>query len=107
MAGTKPPTALVVGPYTYSVELHPALEDGEFRGITHTDDHYIRLNPKLPPALMRTTLLHEALHAVASSGAAISLEEKLTQEAWIGRIEAPLTGLLRDNPELVAFLTAP
>lgn len=102
----KPPTSLKVGPYDYRITVDAALDDGGLRGITDTDEHYIRLNPKLPPGLMRTTLLHEALHAVATSGAAINQDDKLPQETWISRIEAPLAALLRDNPQLVAFLTA-
>lgn len=105
MAETKLPAELVVGPYVYSVTLHEALEDDGLRGVSDTDLHYIRLNPKNPPALQRSTLLHEALHCVAVS-AGIGPKDKLPQEEWIGRIEAPLTSLLRDNPALVAYLTA-
>lgn len=100
------PRRIKVGPYTYTVDLNDGLDDAELRGITDTDLHQIRLNPGNPPALMRSTLLHEAIHAVAVSCARITCEEKLVQEDWIGRIEAPLTALLRDNPQLLAYLTA-
>lgn len=103
-AAAKPPASLTVGPYTYTVSLSDGLDDGLLRGCTDTDAHTIRLNRRNPPALQRSTLLHEALHAVAN--VAGIRDEKLTQEAFISRIEAPLTALLRDNPELVGFLTA-
>lgn len=101
------PKKVKVGPYTYTVEIHAALDDAEvnLRGVSDTDQHYIRLNPKNPPGLMRSTLLHEVLHAVAVSGAAIGTNERLPQEAWISRIEASLLAVLRDNPAVIAYLT--
>ena len=99
------PGEIKVGPYVYTVTLHEALEDDGLRGVSDTDLHYIRLNPKNPPALQRSTLLHECMHAVAAS-AGIGGGEKLQQEDFITRVEAPLTSLLRDNADLVAYLIA-
>lgn len=104
MSAAKPPTTLTVGPYTYAVSLSDGLDDGLLRGCTDTDAHTIRLNRRNPPALQRSTLLHEALHAVAN--VAGIRDERLTQEQFVTRLEAPLTALLRDNPTLVTFITA-
>jgi hypothetical protein len=99
------PRKLRVGPYTYTVTLDQACVDDELLGETDPDRHTIRLNPTLPPALLRSTLLHEAMHAVAVSGAAIKGDVRLNQEQWISRLESPLYALLVNNPALVRFLT--
>lgn len=107
MAQPALPKTLAVGPYTYAVEDCEALDADDLRAVTDTDRHTIRIvTACMSPALARSTLLHEALHAVHVT-AGITGDAKLTPEQFVSRCEPGLYALLRDNPSLVAFLLAP
>ncbi|MDE2096753.1 MAG: hypothetical protein KGL39_05845 [Patescibacteria group bacterium] len=56
------------------------------------------------PSLVRMVTLHEVLHAVQNT-ANIKMAEELLPEEFVGRTAPILLGVLRDNPELVAYLT--
>ena len=61
------------------------------------------LRPGMAPGFKRQTMIHEILHQVfTDSGAQI---EKDTEEQICRALEAGLYGVLRDNPDLVAWLT--
>ena len=81
-------------------------------GRTHSLTSRIFLNPDQSPSNHRLTLLHEAMHAMCESalgspdwhglGKSPSAREESVIRTW----EAPLLNLLRDNPTLIAYLTA-
>jgi hypothetical protein len=101
----RPPKVIKVGPFPFRVVRKPdKIADGEKVGDTSIARSRIRYAADQSMMQKRATLLHEVLHAVAHT-AAIDDEEKLTQEEWIGRIESGLLGVLRENPDLVKFLT--
>lgn len=110
---TELPKSIRVGPLTYTVEVMPkGLKGGEW-GMTHHTKLRIRLDGRHPQANLRATLLHEVLHAARYVTGA-HLEEFAKhyskrydlEERVITTLEHPLLGILRDNPDLVAFLTA-
>jgi hypothetical protein len=84
---------------TYSVKFTndaPVHEDAQ----GHCDYLKLRLTVRegLAPAEERSTLLHEALHAV-SQAMGMNLSE-----AQVGRLEGGLFAMIRDNPEFIDYL---
>lgn len=61
----------------------------------------IIVQEKLRPALTADTTLHECLHAMHF---AVGCEEEMTQETIALQFAGPLCMLIRDNPELIAWL---
>lgn len=80
----------------------------------HTEHHgaVIYLNPALGAEVMRLTLWHEVMHALAEVAMGspdwtkLGKSKKDREESVIRHWEHPVVAVLRDNPELVAYLTA-
>lgn len=105
------PSNIKVGPHVYTVtgdettvraEEH-ALND-KLRGWTDHQKLLIGVDPKLALGMQRQTLWHEVKHAVADLPSSDNV--KRTEEEWISRTAQMEVAVLRDNPELVAFLTS-
>jgi hypothetical protein len=95
-----------VGPYVFRVVRKPGMTIADEKvGDSSVSLSRIRYADGPSPMQIRATILHEVLHAVALT-AAITSEDKLAQEEWISRIESGLLGVIRDNPELIGYLTA-
>lgn len=58
---------------------------------------------KLRPALMADTTLHECLHAMHF---AVGCSAEMPEEDIAMQLAGPLCMLIRDNPELMAWLTS-
>lgn len=93
------PESVQVGPVAYRVE-RATLPRNEF-GQCNPFLLRVQVREDLPPAQARSVLLHELLHAVSDVFVA-GLKER-----QVRALEAGLACLLRDNPRLVAYLTAP
>lgn len=114
-----PPPFVKIGPVEYRVTLDPyewsnkqnVDEAGTRYGVTDHQAATIYLNPAHQPTVTRLTLVHECLHAICSAELGAPDFDRLgdntgEREERIARMfEAPLLALLRDNPDLVAFLT--
>jgi hypothetical protein len=110
------PQSLKIGPVEYRVSVDGAEwaeeEGGTRLGMTHNRKAIILLNPAQPASNLRLTLMHEALHALLSAAmGAPDLEhlgddDEHREERLVLMFEAPMLSLLRDNPELVAYLVA-
>jgi hypothetical protein len=105
------PDELKVGPFVYTVTddvLSHVLAENESReelyGRCDLRRLAISLNPDQAPMQKRSTMVHEALHAVIAT-AAFPIDND-DEERLIRCLEAPLLALIRDNPELVAWLAA-
>lgn len=101
-----PPESVRVGPYTFTITVFPEIIETGAYGDTHVSKTAIRYSPDLSPAMERATILHEVLHATAHS-VGIDDTAELNQETWIQRIDGALLAVLCDNPDLIAYLTAP
>lgn len=104
------PTEIKVGPLAYSVtadSLSQILAEHSSRSSLHgqCDNKAlsIMLAPDQAPMAMKSTLVHEVLHAVIST-AGFDIEYE-AEERLIRVLEAPLFQLIRDNPELIAWLS--
>lgn len=99
------PSAVVIGLYGYEIRTVPSgsIEDSVGEADCHAQ--IISLDESLSPEALKTTLVHELLHAMFD---AYGTDELLTEidEALVSLMEMPLLALLRSNPELVAYLTA-
>lgn len=106
----KPPSSVVVGPYTYSVVVDEAAVHAasyeEGRPLSGISDHAaqtIALHPDLGPDALADILLHEVLHAELAQ-----LDHNLprdVEERIVTYLGAHLLDTLRRNPQLVEFLT--
>ena len=82
--------------------------------LGHTDHEHaiIYLNPKCPPDVTRLTLWHEILHALCQVVAGrpdwlnLGEDQNARDESVIQRLESPTLLVLRDNPQLVTYLTS-
>ena len=64
----------------------------------------IHIDGEQPVQRQRNTLMHEVLHCIWHETGLDDVEEA-TEEYLIGSLTGRLVGVLRDNPELVAYLT--
>lgn len=103
-SGIKVPRSVVVGPHIYEVRLVDGLrhdEEDPLLGVCFTDDLLISLDADQPPSVMRETLLHEIVHALAHQW---SLGDTSDEEAWASALGVGLLQVFRYNPDLVAWL---
>ena len=103
------PAYVKVGGRTYTI--HSDLDtsrltsDDGSRGMTFTERLRIHINSDMPVELIRETLLHECMHAawdivgLSRSGDAAEHEEQV-----IKALAPTLAAMLRENPEVNAFL---
>lgn len=95
------PRKLRVGAFTYTVGRAKAPDLGH----TDSDDLHINVSPDAHDLVAKSTLLHEALHAVVSdSGLKPRWDED--EELYVGVLERGLFNLLRDNPAFVEYVTS-
>jgi hypothetical protein len=124
-----PPSTVRVGPVRYRI-LFDADEikrvsdeadleaDSEWTAFSDHRVNIIGIDPKSHPDQQRASLVHELLHCcLRFSGAWPNTYAKLTakagkdydipvEEFTVGATAYPLLSVLRDNPELLAWLTA-
>lgn len=113
----KHPAQIVVGPVVYTVSSKPSDVDAaivaavksqgqpDFYGVTNHPNLTITLNPEQADGQLRDTVLHEVLHTVTTI-ASLELSGK-EEEEFVSRISPILLDVLRRNPALVEYLTAP
>ena len=110
----KLPSKLRIGAQTYKVEERPQATDGgltDALAYTLVESNLIVLRKDLPEDRKRSLLIHESLHALVYSFNRQDRQDKNEDfDGWehhfIGIVQEPLLMLLRDNPELVQYLTA-
>lgn len=100
------PIAIKVGATTYDVAVKKRLPENRY-GDTRNGIASIRLNKVMTLGPTQDTLLHEVLHAVVHvSGMQNVLEFSDESEEKMIRILTPwILGVIRDNPELIEYLT--
>jgi len=92
-----------VGHLVYTVNLVDRLPDGDLQvGLCTSVDMAISLKTGQPEDALRSTLLHEVMHAihqVYGHG-----KEKMSDEYVARLVEVGMMNVMRDNPALVRFL---
>lgn len=79
-------------------------------GVTNGKDNSIVIDAELSDSMKRTTLFHELMHAIrVTFGGSLSPSKWAdfyeAEHYWIGLYEEPVVAMLRDNPDLLAYLT--
>lgn len=97
------PTKLKVNGRKFKVKFRAAVRMPEALGLFHSTKHLIEIREDQSPVELRDTVLHELLHALLhSQGREYGGE---VEEVYVRAIATGLIGVLRDNPELVQWLT--
>lgn len=103
------PTSIKIGPFVYTVSTDEAglrrqehAAKGACSGATSHPKLEIHIDPNDAPGQQRDTLWHEVKHAILNIS---GFDGKATEEEFIQRTSALELAALRDNPELVAYLT--
>lgn len=104
------PSHVTVGPHRITVRADAdtgrLLREEDSRGDSRPDQLLIRLDTDRPHTAVAETLLHEVLHIVWNQTSMRSSEAcRDIEEAAVQALTPWLLGVLRDNPELVAYLT--
>ncbi len=97
-----PPKQLRVGPYTYKVAVDPDRLPVDLFGQCDKGKHVIALHPEQSSIRLRSTLLHEILHALCD---VTGVDDDKAEEHIATVIAPALLAVLRDNPKLVSWLT--
>jgi len=108
------PSAVKVGPIVYSVfvggeeweQAHLRDQTPGLLGLTESERAQITLPDSLAPGPEREVVLHEVLHAIYQVGGNMieRVERDQLEEDSIRLISPGLLGVLRENPDLVAYL---
>lgn len=107
------PKTVKIGSQVWEISEQKRKHNAEFLdgtyGYTIDKDNTIIIDAEMANSVKRVTLFHEILHAVRFIfGGSFKPGKSTTYEEWehyfIGLYEEPMLMVLRDNPELLAFL---
>lgn len=108
---SKLPTSVKIGSHNWTItEIKRKNQpDGDHYGFTNDKDASITIDSEMPDSVKRVTILHEIMHAIRFTFGGSYTPPKSTsyedmEHYFIGLYEEPMTMVLRDNPELVAYL---
>lgn len=73
-------------------------------GMGDKSQQLIQLRPGMAPGFARQILIHEIVHQLFDDSG-LELETQAEEQICLS-LQAPLLGVLQDNPELVAWLTS-
>lgn len=108
------PAKVVVRPLTYTVDASPAgmlheireENDAQMYGLHDGRQQRITVDPERPRDSVALTLLHEVGHACFYAGGFNDHDNASWSIESLIRVWAPrFLGVLRDNPDLIAYLT--
>ena len=114
------PSTVRIGSVTYTVTIDSdewvryehKNQDTGFYGHTNHTTATILIDPESALDVARQTLWHEVIHALCETTMGspdwrgLGKEKSEREEAVVRAFESPTLLVLRDNPELVAYLTA-
>jgi hypothetical protein len=108
------PTRVKIGTQTYRIQQRAPKDDGGLGNAlayTLVESNLIVISNQLPTDRQRSVLIHEIIHALIYSFTRQDTPDKLEsfddwEHHFIGIIQEPLIMLIRDNPDLIAYLTA-
>lgn len=106
-SGTEMPRLVLVGPHVYQLRFVSGLmhEDGTaLLGQCLTDQLRIELEEDQPESLLRETVLHELVHAIAAQYSIN--EDGKEEEEWASALGVGMLAVLRHNPQLTAWIVS-
>jgi hypothetical protein len=108
------PKRLHIGALTFTVTedqrlLHEARSNdlSDLQGQTDFTLARILLDPRQADCMKRDTLLHELLHVCCNTAGLADEWGPDREEQTVRRLTPHLLAAIRDNPKLLAYLTAP
>jgi Zn-dependent peptidase ImmA (M78 family) len=108
------PSQIKIGTQVFDVKLRDRKDDGMLNdstfGYTLGTENLIIIDASLKFSKQRVTLVHEILHALFSVfDNSVKPTKKDDFEVWehyfIGLYEEPLVMIIKDNPELLKYLS--
>jgi len=93
---------VVVGPYEYRVVVDDARIPPDLYGLCDKGRHTISLHPDQSPIRLRSTLVHELLHALCDL---TGVDDDKAEERIVTVLAPALLELFRTNPRLIDWLT--
>lgn len=99
-----PPKVVKIGGNAIKVRKSNKL--GNLYGITHTREGWLEYAHDLSPTVERSTVLHECIHQVIDLYYLNPNVKKGQLEQLVLGLEIGLFALIRDNPDLIKYLTA-
>lgn len=97
------PPSVRVGPHDFTITpWAPAEAPPDRHGECQADTLTIRLTDYRPPRQVAGTLLHEILHAIWFTQ---SMPAEESEENAVTSLAMGLCGVIRDNPDVVEFIT--
>ena len=101
-----PVRSIRIGAVDWTLELDERADEDEIYGVTLADKQLIRISPALTGWKARETVIHELLHAITRTAWTPKDKAALTEEQ-VKLVAGLLTGIVRDNPVLMSWLTQP
>jgi hypothetical protein len=105
------PDVVKIGPLDYTVtddaEAHLGAEDEmsqRLYGMSDKSTQRIVIRPGMAAGFKRQIVLHEIVHQLLDDSG-LELATEIEEQICLS-LQAPLLGLLKDNPDLVAWLTS-
>ena len=98
----KPPASVVVGPYRYRIVVDDARIPPDLYGQCDKGKHVVALHPDQSAVRLRSTLMHELLHALCDL---TGVDDDKAEERIVTVLAPALLALLRENPRLLEWLT--
>ena len=98
----KPPASITVGPYRYGVTVDDARIPPDLYGLCDKGKHVVALHPDQSAVRLRSTLMHELLHALCDL---TGVDDDKAEERIVTVLAPALLALLRENPRLLEWLT--
>jgi len=93
-----PPASVLVLSCPVEIKASDTLRDEDTCGQYNKKETVCRYDPAMAPQMQRRTVLHELLHTIEH------LQALKLKEREVVALETGLFSLLKDNPELVAWL---
>lgn len=107
-----PPSPIKVGPYEYTIHFRPerAMDLFGYLAITFTTKQVILVSAGMAGGHLRETVLHEIMHTCQNIKDRMGVDGldsdgTMTADEFIERTAPELLEVLKDNPELVKWLT--
>lgn len=94
------PESVVVGPYTYKVGIGQTYS--QWGMVNHTEQKVL-VDEAVTVERQRVTLMHELLHCCTEL---MHITDESSEEATVSALAPALVQVLRENPDLVAYLTS-
>src|SRR5271157_3093979 len=99
----KMPSTVKVGPHLYSIIRKPASALPDALGTCDFQLLQICIRQRMRRSKAQETLLHEILHSATHP--TVNCSDKRDDEEFVTAIAPVLLGVLKDNPDLVGYLT--